>query len=475
MSVNRMMNQSKGAMSVTQKALATTSHNISNVNTKGYSRQRVDLETNPSSGLGKIRVGTGVKIAAVTRAGSEFVNKRIGEENSELGKYETLSEVYHQLESDLGNESDSGITNRISRFFNDLRSLSTEPSSSPLRAAVRESANAVVSRFHGMRENIGEMTADINRRVEGSINDINSITKKISDLNKRIVDIEIVQGSFANDERDSRDLALKELSKLIPVDVIELENGGINVSSGKIGTLVDPSNNYEIRAARESDEYSRTTIKVYTQEFGGGQGKDVTASLSGGVLGGLIKARDTMIPKVVDRMDTLAFGFAKSLNNVHRQGYGTNGQTNLNLFDLGAGMGVRGAAERISLSDSVTKNLSNLATSQTLGAKGDNNNVLDLADLEDATIFENGSANFQTYMSGLVGSIGVEARSINDSLDTQSQVLGQLEQLREEASGVSLDEEAIDMMKFQKAFDANAKMIQIADSMMETVLNLKRF
>jgi len=473
--INRVLSQSKGALAASQMGLATTSHNISNANTKGYSRQRVEMHANQPVNEGRARVGTGVGVGAVTRTTSPFVSKRIEEESSDLGSYESLNEVYTQLEADLGDEGESGISSRISRFFNDVRSLSTEPQSVPLRSAVRESANSVVSRFHGMRENFDAMVSDLDRRVEGSVESINALTKKIAELNQRIVDVEIVPGSFANDERDSRDMALQELSTIIPVQTTELENGGIAVSSGRAGVIVDASGSYELAAMRTSDANHDTAVRVFTKEAGGSAPRDITSALGNGALGGLLKARDIVLPKVIDKIDTLAFGFTNALNSVHSQGYGTNNVTNNELFSLGGFDSAKGASRRINLSDDIGNNLSNMASAQAPGSPGDNRQLLALADLEDAPIFEGGEANFTNFMSSLVGTMGVEARSMRDSLETQSSVMTQLQGMREETAGVSLDEEAINMLKFQKAFDANAKMIQVADSMMETVLNLKRF
>ncbi|MEO5666539.1 MAG: flagellar hook-associated protein FlgK [Bdellovibrionota bacterium] len=469
------MSQSKGALAANQLGLATTSHNISNANTKGYSRQRVELQANSPVNFGRARVGTGVGVGAITRTTSDFVNKRLEEESSNLGQYESLNDVYTQLEADFGNEGETGVSSRIAKFFNDVRSLSTEPQSVPLRSAVRESANAVVSRFHGMRENFDAMVSDLDHRAEGSVAEINSLTSKIAGLNQRIVDVEITPGSFANDERDSRDLAVKDLAKLMPVQITELENGAISVSSGRAGVLVDPSGNYELAALRSPDPNHNSSMRIFTKEHDGTIGHDVTASLGSGSLGGIIQARDTVLPKVINKVDTLAYGFSNALNSVHTQGYGTNNQTNNELFTLGESDSVRGASRRIGLSDSMTNDLSSMASAQAPNSRGDNRQLLAIADLEDKPIFENGQANFTNYMSSMVGNMGVEARSVRENLDTQTSVMGQLDSMREETAGVSLDEEAINMLKFQKAFDANAKMIQVADSMMETVLNLKRF
>ncbi len=473
MSINRVLSQGKGAMAANQLGLATSSHNIANANTKGFSRQRVDFEANSPVTNGQHRIGAGVIVGKVSRTTNHFVNKRIEDENSDLGKFGALNETYVQLEADLGSEAEAGVTNRMTNFFNDLRSLATEPSSVPLRSAIRESAESVVGRFKNISDNINLLKDDFDRRLESSVMEVNSLTNKIAELNKRIVDIEVHKGSYANDERDNRDLAVRDLAKIIPVDIADLENGSIAVSSKRIGVLVDISSNYELAAVREVDPIHNSAVRIRTKEADGSLGKDVTRHITNGSMGGLLESRDRVLPTIKNRMDTLAYGFANSINSLHQKGYGLSGKTGVDFFKLDGG--VRDAASLISVSDDVKNDLTKIAAGETAGAKGDNRNLLAIADLQDAKIFENGEANFTDYLSSMIGNVGVESRSISDSLDTQVGVMNQLETLREESSGVSLDEEAVDMLKFQKAFNANAKLIQVADSMMETVLSLKRF
>ena len=473
MSINRVLSQGKGAMAANQLGLATSSHNVANANTKGYSRQRVDFETNNPVTNGRHRLGTGVLVGKVSRTTNHFVNKRLEGESSELGKYGAMNETYVQLEADLGSESESGVTSRMADFFNDLRSLATEPSSIPLRSAIRESAESVVGRFKNISSNLKTMVTDFDRRIETSVMEVNSLTSKVRELNQRIVDTEVNQGSYANDERDKRDLAIRDLSKILAVDVTELDNGAIAVSSKRIGVLVDLSTNYQLTTTREESEFHDTAVQIRTLEADGSIGKDVTRHITSGQLGGILESRDKVLPGIKNRIDTLAYGFANSLNSVHQQGYGLSGQTGNNFFDLEGG--VKDAASLIKVSDSVRNDLSSIAAGEQKGAKGDNRSLLALADLQDAKIFENGEANFTDYLTSMIGNVGVESRSVSDTLDTQIGVMNQLETLREEASGVSLDEEAVDMLKFKKAFDATAKLIQVADSMMETVLSLKRF
>lgn len=473
MSISRILSQGKGAMSANQTGLATASHNIANANTKGYSRQRVDMATNPSVDMGGNRVGTGVSIGRVSRTTDHFVNKRLEQESSDLGKMKAMNETFIQLEADLTNESESGISNRISQFFNDVRALSTEPASIPLRSAVKESANSVVSRFRNLNDNVRSMAADFDRRLEASVQEVNSLTKKISELNQQIISVEVKAGTIANDERDARDLAVRQLSELLPVEVADLENGGIMVTSKRIGVLADTSQNYELATVREEHPTLDSALQIRMKEHDGTFGKNVTKTITSGSLGGLLESRDMVLPDVKNRVDTLAFGFANALNSVHQQGYSLEGESGVKFFgDLSS---AKDASALITVSDEVSEDLSKIAAGFSKEAKGDNRALLALADLEDAKIFEGGEANFTHYMTSLVGNVGVQSRSVQDTLDSQMGVMDQLVQLREQTSGVSLDEEAIEMLKFQKAFDANAKMIQVADTMMETVLSLKRF
>jgi flagellar hook-associated protein 1 FlgK len=474
MSINRILDQGKGALAATQLGLSTTSHNISNTNTKGYSRQRVEFHANEPVPSGRHRVGSGVGVGAITRTVSPFVNKRLEEESSDMGQYEGLNEIYTQLETVVGDTSETGIASHMGRFFNDLRSLSTEPSSVPLRSAVRESADALTTRFHALRGNLDAMVSDLDRRIESAVGDVNMLTGRIAELNQRIVDVEIAKNSYANDERDARDMALRDLAKLMPVQTTELENGAIAVSSSRAGVLVDASGSYNLATQREPHEFHSSALRIFSTNTLGKASKDVTSSFDTGAIGGFVKARDTVVPGVTSKLDNLAFGFAKTMNSVHGNGFGTDGSTGKDMFAMSQRDAHR-AASNLRLSEDIGNNLNALASAHQVNAPADNRGLLDLASVEDAKIFEGGKASMSDYLASIVGTVGVETRATRDALETQGQVMEHLDTLREEVSGVSLDEEAIDMLKFQKAFDANAKMIQVADSMMETVLSLKRF
>ncbi|MBS1985811.1 MAG: flagellar hook-associated protein FlgK [Bdellovibrionales bacterium] len=473
MSINKIMSQGKASLAASQIGLSTVSHNISNVNTEGYSRQRVDFQTAEPTNFGNLRLGGGVKVGNVTRSSSEFVNRRFEEETSKLGQYEGMGDILNQLQTVLADNGDKGISKAVSRFFNDVRTLSTQPESQPLRAAVRESGAAVSSRFQSVISGIDQVRSDVDRRIEGSVTDLNMLTGRISELNRRIMEVE-VSGVVANDERDSRDLALQKLSHIVDVQVTPIENGGINVSAGRLGVLVNGVEPTELRTARSSGTGDAApSAHIYQLAHDGSLGKDVTEFIEGGSLGGYISVRDRTMPEVVNNVNSAALNLVKSVNSVHQQAYGPKGETGKSFFaDI---TDPASAASLIKVSKDVESDLNNIAAAYKPMASGDNRALLDIADIQDHKVFGGGTATFTDHIASTVGQVGIELKGVNDNMETQSGLIEQLDTVRQKLSGVSLDEEAINLVQFQRAFDASAKMIQVADSLMETVMNLKRF
>jgi flagellar hook-associated protein 1 FlgK len=474
-SISSVLQQAKSALAANQVAMATTAKNVSNVNTEGYSRQRVELVTGTPEELGKIRVGGGVDVGNVSRSTNEFVQNRLIEENSTLGKYQGLTDIYAQLEVVFHEDGEGSVTNAVSQFFNNLRTLSTQPDSVPVRTAVREAANSLSHRFNSMSNSIDQVVGDVDARIQGSVSEVNRLSEKIAHLNAQIVSYEVKGGGVtANDERDQRDMAILELSKLIDVKTTQLENGGINVSSTNLGPLVMGPDRMELAAARAPAGPNPNAMRVFmVSPYNTVPPKDVSAKFETGQLGGLLTLRDQVIPEMREKVDSLAFNMANAINDIHESAYTGNGKQGVSFFERPATL--NGAAESLRLSEAVEKDVGNIATAQVANAAGDNRAILRMTGLETEKYFDGGQRSFNDVAASIVGSLGAQVRSANDNLETQRGVVEQLDVVKKSASSVSLDEEAMNMLKFQKAFDANAKMIQVADQMMDTIINLKRF
>lgn len=471
MSLNKVMHQGRAALSANQIGLATVSHNIANVNTEGFSRQRVDLTTaDPTSHAG-FRLGSGVRVANVSRSASEFLNRRLEDESTIMGKVEGTSEVLSQIETIFQDDGNEGLSATMSRFFNDVRSLSTQPESLPLRVAVRESANTVSTKFQSLMTGVDQIRTDIDRRVEGAIVDINMLAKRVGELNRRIMEVEST-GASANDERDQRDLALRHLSKIVNVQVTPIENGGINVSAGRLGVLVNGVEASEFRSVIDKVDGGQAQMRIRQVGSSGNLTRDVTDFIDNGSLGGYLHVRDTSIPATVAKLNSIAFNLAKEVNTVHREAYGMKGQKGFNFFEPMETS--ENAASVLKISGDIKEEAGNIGGAYKMHSAGDNRALLDIADLQDKKVFR-GEATFTDQASSLVGDIGVELKGITDNVETQRNLIDQLNVAREKIAGVSLDEETINLLQYQKAFDASAKMIQVADNLMDTVLSLKRF
>jgi flagellar hook-associated protein 1 FlgK len=472
--INSVLSQAKSALAATQVAMNSTAKNVSNVNTEGYSRQRVDLKTGLPEQYGQHQLGGGVDVGAISRSTNKFVNQRLEQENSALGKFQGLTEVYSQLEMVFKEDGDGSISGAVSQFFNDIRTLSTQPDSIPLRTSVRESAKNVAGRFQTMSLAIDQVVTDVDQRLEGAVSDINRLTDRIAQLNRQISDIEVGKVSNANDERDQRDQAVLELSKLVDIKTTDLENGSINISVGSYGPIVMGVDRQELATFRSPSGDTPNSVRIYLlTPHNGVPPKDITEKFESGQVGGLLTLRDQTIPGFRNKVDSLAYNLADQVNSVHRAGFSRSGSNGISFFQEPSG--IKGAAAGLDLSSEVSNDISNIAAGAAANAAGDNRTLLSLANLETAKIFNGGGSNFNDEAASILGSLGVQVRGANDSLATQQSVVEQLDTLKKTTSGVSLDEEAMNMLRFQKAFDASAKMIQVADQMMDTVINLKRF
>jgi flagellar hook-associated protein 1 FlgK len=198
-------------------------------------------------------------------------------------------------------------------------------------------------------------------------------------------------------------------------------------------------------------------------------GTAVTSEVTGGTIGGLIQARDVLIPGYLDQLDTLAYSIVTEVNAVHQGGYDLNGATGIDFFT--ALPSAAGAARNISVSAGVLADPSTIATGATATA-GDNDVARTLADLRDARVLSGGTATFSDGWGTLVYRVGADSRAASDEQSSRAEIVRQMELMREQVSGVSLDEEAMMMMKFQRAYEANARFFQAVDSALDALMSL---
>lgn len=464
-----LLDMGRRGMSVSQTALQTTSHNIANKSVEGFSRQRVDAETNPAVGDGQHRVGTGARLGAVIRTNNPWIEKQIEREGSNLAFLEGRSSALQRLESTFNEQTVKGLSNSMSEFFNSFRELANSPESLTARTVVRDNASALIRTFQDMNRQVDSVTGELNNTISSGVSEVNGHVKEIAKLNEKIQSIEI-SGVTANDERDRRDLLLKKLSEKLDISYAEdTKSGMVNITAGKTGVLVAGSSFSTLKTS--TNENNQTQI-VYDLSQGGTR-TDITEQFKRGALGGAVELRDGMVTEMRQGLADLAYNLASEVNTAHVEGFDRYSKQGVSFFELPQDGSFD--INNLKVNQEISRDVGRIAVASRPDAPGDNTVANVIHQLQFKKIMGDESTfTFDDFYTSKVGQVGVMNQKAIASLDSQKNIVDQIKNVRESISGVSLDEEAQKMIEYQKSYEASARIIKMADEMFETVLNLKR-
>jgi len=484
-----LLNIGRTGLGASKKSLETTGHNIANANTEGFSRQRVNQTTNvPISKSGLIH-GTGVRVKSVTRVHDDFVEKRL---NTTTSNSEFFKERQLQLTrvEDIFNEIDNdGLNKVLNKFYNSFRDLANQPENETVRSVVRDNAKLVVKDFKRIRSELDSVARGIDHKLGTEVESVNQTIRNIAKLNQRIAALEAIHEE-TGDLRDQRDLGIRNLAKSFDVHTYVDEKGQYVVSARGVGTLVAGTETQElVVGALSADRSSNGMPGASEVYFKNRPTLPMTNKFKKGAIASLVKARNTDVFDLQKNVDKIAFEFVNTVNAVHRRGYAnrelkTDAEGNVRDFDnKGATTGInffkapqeiKGAAENISLSDEVLDDLSNIATALDANSPGDNRVAVAISKLQHEKVMDEGTTTLEESFLQTIGKIGLEAGKAHLDAEQSEGILAQTKNLRERISGVSIDEETANMVKFQHAYEAAAKVMQTADEMFATVIGIKR-
>ncbi len=311
-----------------QKALETTSNNITNANTPGYSRQRADFVSNPSQVTGDGYIGQGVDIADIERLNDRFINTQLRSDTTLHGEQKALVENLNGLDDLLGNE-ETGLNQSLTQFFGTLQDAAESPASSSLREQALNQADNLVSRFRSVDSQLRSREATVDSRISANLADINSLADGIAELNLAIAEAPgRASGREANDLLDKRDEKLRQLSELVQVQTSENTDGTLDVSIGKGQGLVSKGNSATLSLTGSTEQAGRREVVLE----GIGENRAITHELTGGALGGNLTFRDEILEPTINGIGRIALGLSESINQQHRLGQDLNGQLGGNFF-----------------------------------------------------------------------------------------------------------------------------------------------
>jgi len=484
-----VLNIAKGALMAQQKGINVTGHNIANVNTPGFTRQRVILESNAVATTTRLKMGLGVKADTVIQYFDQFTTKNIQQKTSALSEYESKKSILDYLQSVFNETSENGLNKTFEEFWNAWQDLANNPVGVPERTALLQKTSHLCERFHQINEDLLRTKNEMNTNLDVSIDELNIFTRQIASLNERIVAAE-ASGTTANDLRDQRNNLIEKVSGLIDAAYLEEQNGAIMVMTSSGIALVNGNQSWDLE---------RTGQEIYWNDVP----TDISEKLSGGKIGAWMDLRDEIIPQYMANLDELAGSLIYSVNDLHFQGNALDGSTGYLLFAPNPGttdpgdeddyvthtpaLEFAGAARYIALSTDVERQPGRIAAGTAPGEPGNNENALAIQALQDATLlirkwtYQRGTDPLSQDQSGtldefytiLAGEIGMLVEEMGRSQSFQQTMINQLNEIRDSISGVSLDEEMINLIKYQHAFTAASKLVNASDQMLQDLLSLR--
>lgn len=327
-----ILNTSLTGLRAFQNALATTSHNIANVNTEGYSRQRVNFGTMPAENVGVGYIGRGVQPEGIVRVLDQYRVDQLRGNVTEQARLETFNGLAGGIDSLLA-DPDSGLSQPLQDFFAALQTVADSPASVPARQVLLSQANVLADRFGTLSERLDGQAAEITGRLGAAVAQVNALAASVADLNQAIVSAQAAAGGAPpNDLLDQRDVVLNQLAEQVAISVVPQDDGSVSVFVGSGQALVLGPDASEL--ALVPGEFPGTTPEIALITATGTSMS--LPGLHGGEIGGLLDFRRELLIPSQNTLGGLATALAQTLNAQHREGMDLDGNPGGDLFSVGA-------------------------------------------------------------------------------------------------------------------------------------------
>ncbi len=445
------------ALEAQRFALDATGQNIANVNTPGYSRRVVDFAAVPP--YDKYSAGSGVTVSDLRSQRDLLIERRLDQESTAAHRETALAGALGLAELALGT-SGASVDSRLSEFFDSFSRLADNPMSPVARQEVVLQGQNLASAIRGTYDRLAEARRDANTRIGTAIGEINAIAARIAAINESIaIAGQDPAGLHMADEQAS---LARQLATLTDINVLHRPGGGMDIDIAGGRALVVGTTSYDLVGTMAGgDGMLQVSIN----------GTDITQEITGGQIGGLLVARDQRIPTYLAALDEQAYALADTVNTIHAAGYDLDGDTGQNFFGFSTAIsGSTGAARALIVDPAITSDPTRIAAA---GAPlpADNQAARALADARDSRVLNGGTATLSEGWGNFVYRVGRDVQTARQESAMRQEVVLQVETLRDQVSGVSLDEEAMQLMRYQRAYEANARFFSVVDETLDMLLN----
>jgi flagellar hook-associated protein 1 len=440
------------ALEATEAALTATSNNISNANTPGYTDEVAQFSENAETISGNNVTGGGVTLDGLESVRDELLNLQINQQTSQQSSADTQSSLLSEVQNYFAsNGEDIGST--LSAFSSSLAELSANPSSDSVRQSVLSAAQNLAQSFNTTANGLASIQSQADQQVTQTVSQINSLTQQIAALNAQLTP-SVMSTQNGGTIEDQRDELVQQLSQLTGITVSQSSNGEV-ITTGNGTPLVMGSQSYSLQTATGTDGM---------QQVLDSNGNNITSDIQGGQLGGDIQVRDTTIPSYESSLSTLASQFATAMNSAQASGYDATGSAGQAFFSIPANPSYSGSIISVALTDP-----SQIAASSD-GTSGSNGNVANLSAVLTNTL-PSGQTPADAY-SGLVFQVGNDASNASSESTAAGQSLLQLQNQQSSESGVNIDEESTNLIRYQTAYEAAARIVSTIQALNTVTLDM---
>lgn len=481
MGIGTLFDIASSGVTTQRLAIEVTGENIANVNTEGYSRQQVIMETKPVTTANGFPLGTGVQIAAVQRTYDNMLQLQMVNGNSSYQENLAKQTALEQIQPSFNEVTSDGLGKALANFFGAWQDLTTNASGSAERQALITRSQILVDSFHQMDFTLSKVASTADSNLVGITAEATDNARNIALVNTQILATASVGGN-ANELLDQRDLLLRKLSQQVAITSTINADGTASVTLAAGGQMVD--------STRYATLYTNATgVPAANDIMLSGLGNPPPAKVPatdtlvatvgdgatvGGKLGGTMQVRDDIVPDYLARLDEMANELVTRVNAQHATGYALDGTTGNDFFDA-AGLSAGTIALDGALTGTKVAAALSVPTDPIPTSSGNNLNALQLAALGNQSVpFTTGNASFVNNYNSLVSQVGVDTEGTQNVADQGASFLKQLNALRSSNSEVSLDEELTNLTKYQRAFQGSAKVISAATDMLDIVLGMVR-
>lgn len=454
-SIGSTLSIAKTGLQTQQQAMNVTAHNIANANTEGYARQRAVMSANTPQRTYDGIFGTGVGVVDVAQVRDALLDASFHRETGAASEQGSRSDMLIRIETVLGEPSEFGLSATLDAFFSSWSDLATNPTSFTVRSVVRQRGMQLAEKFQELSSSLDQVRQEVEARLDVAVGRVNELASELAGLNQEIVSLE-ADGTTAGDLRDARASAMDELASLLPIQSTLRENGGMGIVSSGFN-IVDGAVSVPLQVS--------TVAGVVGLEIVGRAG---LLPDQGGSVGGLLGVLNGDLPGTSQMLDDLAASIVGEINTAHTAGTNPDGGTGIEFFDSAF---TTASSIQVSAAVLADSRAVSAGTPDGTGAyrAGASDVAESIATTRDRTVAALGTTP-GGYFRGLVSDIGLAVRSSTDTAEVHRTLADRAEIRRQSLVGVSVDEELVQMIQFQTAYQAAARVVTTADEMLQSLL-----